>query len=345
MVAAVLVGDVVDDLLAARHAEVHVDVGHALAPRVEEALEEQVVLERVDVGDAEGVAHDGPGGRTAAGSDGDAVVFGELDVVPDDEEVGVEAHLADDAELELEALTRLGGRLGAVAAHDPLLAELAQIGALGLPLRHRIRGQQVGAEVEAHVAARGDLDGGLAGARVVLEALVHLLGGLEIELVAAVAHAVLVVQVALCLDAQQRVVRVRVLVAQVVHVVGGDGAQAGTLGEPRESGEQLALLGQAGVLQLDEHVLRAEELGKAPDLGQSGLVAAILEEHGRAPAHAAGERDETLVVLDQKLPVGARLVVVALEVGARAQLDQVPVAGLVAGEQGEVSVLLFDAGA
>ena len=165
VVAAVLVGDVVDDLFAARHAEVHVDVGHALAPRVEEALEEQVVLERVDVGDAQGVADDGARGRAAPGADGDAVVLGELDEVPDDEEVGVEAHLADDAELEVEALARLGGRLGAVAAHDALLAELAQVGALGLALRHRVRRQQVGAEVEAHVAALGDLDGGRAGAR------------------------------------------------------------------------------------------------------------------------------------------------------------------------------------
>ena len=81
--------------------------GMLLRARVEEALEEQVVLERVDVGDAERVAHDGAGGRAAAGPHGDAVVLGELDVVPDDEEVGVEAHLADDAELEVEALAHL----------------------------------------------------------------------------------------------------------------------------------------------------------------------------------------------------------------------------------------------
>ena len=51
-VAAVLLGHVVDDFVAARDREVDVDVGHALAARVEEALEEQVVLERIEVGDA-----------------------------------------------------------------------------------------------------------------------------------------------------------------------------------------------------------------------------------------------------------------------------------------------------
>ena len=50
---AVLFGHVLDDFLAAPAAEIDVDVGQADALGVEEPLEEQVVLERVDVGDAE----------------------------------------------------------------------------------------------------------------------------------------------------------------------------------------------------------------------------------------------------------------------------------------------------
>jgi len=50
-------------------------------------------------------------------------------------------------------------------------------------------------------------------------------------------------------------------------------------------------------------------------------------------------------VLADELPVGARLVVVALQVGARGQLDQVLVAGLVLGEQREVGEALLDAAA
>ena len=54
-VAPVLLGDVVDDSLAAVHGEVDVHVRQVLAGRVEEALEEQVVLDRVDLGDVEAV--------------------------------------------------------------------------------------------------------------------------------------------------------------------------------------------------------------------------------------------------------------------------------------------------
>ena len=65
-VAAVLLGDVIDHALAALDGEVDVDVGHRLAARVEEALEE-VVLDRVDVGDLERVGGERAGGRARPG--------------------------------------------------------------------------------------------------------------------------------------------------------------------------------------------------------------------------------------------------------------------------------------
>ena len=47
----VLATDVVDHFPSAIHAEVDVDVRHGDALRIEEALEEKVVVERIDVGD------------------------------------------------------------------------------------------------------------------------------------------------------------------------------------------------------------------------------------------------------------------------------------------------------
>ena len=97
--------------------EVDVDVGHRLAARVEEALEEQVVLDRVDVGDLEAVGDERAGRRAAARADADPVALRERDEVPDDQEVVGEAHLADRLQLELRAArgapaspSRSGGR-------------------------------------------------------------------------------------------------------------------------------------------------------------------------------------------------------------------------------------------
>ena len=138
--------------------------------------------------------------------------------------------------------------------------------------------------------------------------------------------------------------RVRVLVAEVVHVVGGHGAKACLLRELPLLWQQRALLGQAGVLQLDEDVLGAEQVRQAADLGHGAVLVAVPEQHGDAAAHAPGEGDEALAVLGEQVPVGARLVVVAFEVGACAELDQVLVAGLVTSQQREVRVALLDSG-
>ncbi len=121
-VAAVLLGHVAHHAVAAADREVDVDVRHRHALGVEEALEQQVVAQRVDVGDPQAVRDDRAGRAAAARADGDAVVLRPLDEVPDDEEVGVEAHPVDDAELHLGALAsrRPGpGRRSAPAAPPP----------------------------------------------------------------------------------------------------------------------------------------------------------------------------------------------------------------------------------
>ncbi len=55
LVPPVLLGNVLDHLLAAVLAEVHVDIGHGDPLGVEEAFEKQVVGDRVDIGDPDGV--------------------------------------------------------------------------------------------------------------------------------------------------------------------------------------------------------------------------------------------------------------------------------------------------
>ena len=115
-VAAVLLGDVVDDAVAARDGEVDVHVRQVLARRVQEALEEKAVAHRVDVRDLEAVRGERPGGGAAARPDAHAVLLREVDEVPDDEEVVREAHLLDRLQLEAETVRQLGRRLAVALA-------------------------------------------------------------------------------------------------------------------------------------------------------------------------------------------------------------------------------------
>src|SRR5205085_88135 len=106
VVATVSADDVVNDFVAPVVGEVHVDVGHLDAFGVEEALEGETVLHRVDRADAQTVEHDAAGGGAARAA-GDAAIAGVANEVPDEQHVGGKAGLLDDAELVLQALLDL----------------------------------------------------------------------------------------------------------------------------------------------------------------------------------------------------------------------------------------------
>ena len=57
-ISSVLSDDIINDFLASLEAEVHVDIGHGHTLRVEKALENQAVLERIEVRNTECVGDD-----------------------------------------------------------------------------------------------------------------------------------------------------------------------------------------------------------------------------------------------------------------------------------------------
>src|SRR6202012_3459546 len=102
LVAAVLARDVFNDLAAPVHAEVDVDIGHRDALWVEEAFEEELVLQRIDVGDLHDVGDKRSGGRASARSDRDVLLASIPDKVPDDHEIAGKLHLFDDVKFTIK---------------------------------------------------------------------------------------------------------------------------------------------------------------------------------------------------------------------------------------------------
>jgi len=200
-----------------------------------------------------------------------------------------------------------------------------------------------GLEVELDVAALGDADGGVERVAVVREQRAHLGLGLEVELGRLELHPVHVAQHRLGLEAQEAVVHERVVARGEVDVVGDDGAEPDLLGEPGEHGHRARLVVDAVVLELDEHVLVAEQLLEELEHGLGLVVAFGEHERGDLALEARREADEAVVVLGQALLVDPRPVVKALEVADRGELEQVAVAGVVLGEQHEVVAGLPDA--
>ena len=334
VVLAVLAPDVRDDLVAAAVLEVDVDVRHRHAVGVEEALERELVEDRVDRGDAQRVGHD-RARRAAAARRLDALLPGEGDEVRDDQEVAGVAHREDHAELVVEPGLELRGD-GPVAALEAALALLAQPALDRVPVRHReVRDAQL-AKGQGDVGHLGDAPAVLDRVRLVREEGRHLGRGLDVELLGLELQAPGRVEVVAGPDAQQHVVGLGLLAPDVMQVVGHDQGQVDLRGQAQELLVEARLLGQAVVLQLEEEVVLAEDVAVLAGDRAGQLPVLDLERLGHLAAEAGAEADEALAVLRQVLAVDARLVVVAVDVGVSDQATQVLVAEIVLGQQDEV---------
>ena len=339
VVAAVALGGVADHLVPIAGVEVHVDVGHRHARRVEEALEQQVVLDGIEVGDAQRVGHRAAGRRAAPRTHADVRLAGVADEVPHDEEVRAEPHVGDDLQLVGQPLDDVVGHRLAPPLARPLEGEVVEVlGVVGEALGQREVGQLGLAELDLHVGPLGDPERVVAGLGHLAEQVPHLVGVLEVVLVAVELEAVGVAHERPGLHAQQGVVGLVVVLVRVVAVVGGDDREAEVLGDAQQLGVGALLLGDAVVLQLDEEVVGPEDVAQAGRLVAAGLVALVHQRLQDVPAQAAGGDDQALLVVLEDLPVDLGLHVVALEERPARELDEVLVADVGLGQRGEVVV-------
>ena len=336
---AVLLGHIVDDLAAATIIEVDVEVGHGHTVRVEEALEEQSVLQRIEVGDAHGVGDHGAGSRTTAGSDADAVVLRPVDEVGDDEEVAAVALPADHLGLVGGLPARVVGDAVGVAPREPGLDLLDEPAGLVLALGHREAGHVAALALgEGDLAALGDQQGVVAGLGQLAPDVAHLLGGLQVVAVAVELEPVGVAELGAGRDAQQRPVRVGVGLLGVVQVVGGQQRQRQLLGQLEQVLAHDPLDVDAVVHQLEVVVVLADDVAHVRGV-LDRLVPLPHPQPGLdLPRRAAGGRDEPLAVGLEQLAVHPRLEVVALDRGQRGQPEEVVHAVVVARQQRHVRV-------
>ena len=310
---AVLLGGVADHVAAPALVEVEVDVGHRDALGVEEALEQQLVLDRVELGDLERVRDERAGGRPAPRADPDAAVLGVADEVGGDEEVAGEAHRQDDVDLVVGLPGVALRHPGREALAQPRVDLLAQPGVLGVAGRHRHPRHEVGALGERRLAALGDEQRVVAGLRELRPQRAHLLRALEVEVLRVELEAARVGHRLAGLHAQQHLVGAGVLGARVVQVVGRDERDRQVLREPDEVLLGPALDLDAVVHELAVEVVRAEDVAELPGRALGLLVLAHAQVGLDLAGRAARRADHVDGVLGEQLLVHARLVVVALE--------------------------------
>ncbi len=287
VVPAVGLVDPLDDLLAPVGVEVDVDVGLLLACRGEEPLERQVVEDRVDRRDAQGVAERGVG-RGAPALAQDLAPPGLLDDVADDQEVAREVLLLDDLELAVDALARLVGVVG-VSLADALLGQLTQIAHRGVPLGDAAMRQpgRGGAQVERQLV--GDGDRTLDSTRVAMEQAMHFGTGSQVCRTGRRQPAVHLGEAAARADRRHGGSELAGAGLGEVHVVGRDRGQSVHRGELGEGVVGRAVGREAVVDQLDDDIVEAEQRGEPVEGGRRLVEPATGEPLAYVTLAAAGE--------------------------------------------------------
>ena len=108
--------------------EVHIDIRERNTVGIQEALEEEVIFNRVDVGDAQAVSHGTARGRSTPRADRDTELLAScLDVVLHDEEVAREAHRLHDVQFKLDARVGFFVERIAVTPLRSFVSQLAEI--------------------------------------------------------------------------------------------------------------------------------------------------------------------------------------------------------------------------
>ena len=198
-------------------------------------------------------------------------------------------------------------------------------------------------QLKLNIRSLGDQQRRVAGRLVVLEEVPHLGRGFEIVLSAVELEAFLVGQEGSRLHAQQGVMGLGVAAVGVVAVVGGQEWRADGVCDLDELRVGLDLLRQTVILQFDEEVPLAEDLLEAGGPGQGLLLVTGQEGLEHHASETTGGGDQAFGVLSQQLPVNPRLVVVALEIRRRGELEEVLVALRGLGQKGQVVVELVAA--
>ena len=338
MVGTVLAVDIVDDFLSAFVAEVHIKIGHADTFRVQKALEDQVVADGVDIGNADAVGRNAACAGTTARAHRNALTLGIVDIVPHDEVVVGVPHLLDHADLILQTVFVGLRHVGAIAALQTLPAELFK----KRLIVHAVRGfviRNLGVpKIKIKVALLGDLGRILAGLRHHGEQVVHFVRRLDVELVGLELHLVGVLNGLSGLDAQQDALHLGVLFAQVVGVVGGSHGDAGLPGQLDELRQDDVVLLQAVVLQLDVVVALTEQVTVPQRCRLCALVVPCQNGLRHFARQAGRKANQALVVLFQQLFINAGLGIKTLHESGRHHLDEVFVTRLVLAQQDEVVV-------
>ena len=308
-VAAVLSRHVVDDFAATPIVKVHIDIRHRNPFGVQEAFEEQPVLERIEVGNPHRVSHHGTRPRTSTGSDANPVFLGPLNIVRNHQKVPGETHLQDNSDFVVRAFTHRIADSLRVTVLQPTLYLFDEPGIVILPHRDGELGHKRGAVLnrdELNFTLFGDQQSVVAGLGKFGEKFAHLGRGTQIVVGTVELETTFIGQFSPGVDAQHGVLHIAILGIDIVRVVRGDQRRPNLFRQSNQVFLDSPLDFQAVVHQLHIEILFAKDVLQLPGGAHGFLVLSQPQPGLYLPGGAARRPNQAFVITLQQFAVGAR---------------------------------------
>ena len=258
----VLTLHIINDLFTPIIAEVNVEIGHRNTLRVQKSFKEQVVCNRVDIGDADAEGNKASGSRASAGSDGNIAILRKRNEVADYKEVGVKAHAIYNRKLVFKSvnidLSWVFIKIKSAACNPFLKSAVSVLTELVLVrevvLRSKV-GQVQTVKFKVKIALFCDFYRVIKCGGHIREKNFHFLTRLEVKLIGGKALGSAVGDNGICLDAHQGCLGIGILLFKVVDIVSCDEGYSLLFRNDFECHCDLSLLGDAVVLHLEVKVL------------------------------------------------------------------------------------------
>ena len=349
IVAAVFIHGILNDFVTAHIVEVHVDIGHGASLRIEETFEKQVVFNRVHIGNAQGIGHGRPGGRTPSGAHHNTHFAGLVDHIPNDEEISRKTHILDNAQFVFQPLARAFVQLIAPTAPCAFPNQMTQIFFLGFVASvvafhgkfpgHFEHGHNngVGQGVGFHLVQNFPyvVDGV---GKIIPEKFVHLRGRFQVKLLVGQGIAMIaapsygLVQFFAVADTKKHFLNRCIFGFYIINFVAGHQFDLMLAGQKPQTFVQ-GFLGIQTVPQDFQVKIIAENIQPFLQFFFGLCLTHVQDKMGYFAVQAARNGDKPFAVLPEQILVYPGVVVITVGVGYGHQFDQIMVSGFVFGQQ------------
>ena len=302
--------DIIDYILAMCVFEINVNIRHGYTFRIQETFEEQIILNRINVGDVHTIGSNTAGGRTPSRAYCNVVFTAIIDVIPYDQEIIHVPHFPNNGQFVIQFFAQCTV-IVRIAFFQSIGAELIQIGPGIIPLWYIEEREFCDTEFDLHMASVGNFLRIIDGILRICKKRTHFSLTLYIILPAFIAEPVCIRYFLLRLNAQQKVMCFCIVGSGVMTVIGSNKAYIKFFGHAKQCGIHICLRRNSVILKFEKEISVTKTVVIALCNTDSLVIISARNCFRNLPCKAGRETDDAFMILAQNLHIDTRFIIIS----------------------------------